>query len=82
MIWLNAEVGTGGGDVAGGADFTPTDAQLSTLHDLEAEMSAANAEFQQLLKSDLPAFNRTLGENNLAVVAMNVNPGTKSDGGN
>ncbi len=24
LIWLNAEVGTGGGDVAGGADFAPT----------------------------------------------------------
>ena len=27
LIWLNAEVGTGGGDVAGGADFAPTDTQ-------------------------------------------------------
>src|SRR5215472_6239595 len=24
LLWLNAEVGTGGGDVAGGADFAPT----------------------------------------------------------
>ena len=28
LMWLNAEVGTGGGDVAGGADFAPTEAQL------------------------------------------------------
>src|SRR5262249_6117299 len=31
LIWLNAEVGTGGGDVAGGADFAPTQAQLDNL---------------------------------------------------
>jgi hypothetical protein len=31
LIWLNAEVGTGGGDVAGGADFAPTDTQLELL---------------------------------------------------
>ena len=65
LIWLNAEVGTGAGDVAGGADFRPTDAQLVTLREQEAQMSAANAEFQKFLKNELPAFNQKLGENSL-----------------
>jgi hypothetical protein len=81
LIWLNAEVGTGGGDVAGGADFPPTDTQLATLHDIETEMSGATAELQKLLKEDLPAFNRVLGENNVALVAASSTE-SKSQGGN
>jgi hypothetical protein len=68
LIWLNAEVGTGGGDVAGGADFAPTDTQLDSLHTIETEMAGATAEFQKFLKDDLPAFNSTLGANNVALV--------------
>jgi len=68
LIWLNAEVGTGGGDMAGGADFPPTDTELDTLRTIETEMTEATSEFQKLLKDDLPAFNRVLGNNNVAVV--------------
>ena len=35
LMWLNAAVGTGGGDVAGGADFAPTDNQLELLKEYE-----------------------------------------------
>jgi len=68
LIWLNAEVGTGGGDVAGGADFAPTDTQLDSLHTMETEITSANAEYQKLLNDDLPAFNRFLAANNVAAV--------------
>jgi hypothetical protein len=68
LIWLNAEVGTGGGDMAGGADFAPTDAEMDTLQSIEAEMAGANADFQKLLKEDLPVFNRVLGDHNIALV--------------
>ncbi len=68
LIWLNAEVGTGGGDMAGGADFAPTDTQMDTLQSIEAEMASANTEFQKVLKEDLPAFNRVLGDHNIALV--------------
>ena len=76
LIWLNAEVGTGGGDMAGGADFAPTDAEMDTLQSIEAEMASSNAEFQKLLKEDLPAFNRVLGNNNVALVvaANSIDP--------
>jgi photosystem II stability/assembly factor-like uncharacterized protein len=60
LIWLNAEVGTGGGDVAGGADFAPTDTQLELLRGYEAEMTSAEAEYQKIRAEDLPAFNRSL----------------------
>ncbi len=69
LIWLNAEVGTGGSDVAGGADFTPTDTQLELLKGFESELSTVEAEYQKFLKEDLPTFNRSLGENNVPLVA-------------
>lgn len=57
LIWLSAEVGTGGGDVAGGAEFAPTDAQRTTLGVLEAELIAARAAFTRLMERDVKAFN-------------------------
>jgi hypothetical protein len=65
LMWLNAEVGTGGGDVAGGADFGPTEAQLETLKALEGEMAGADAQVREILQTDLPAFNQALTQANL-----------------
>jgi hypothetical protein len=76
LIWLNAEVGTGGGDVAGGADFAPTDTQLALLKTFGSEMASADADYQNLIKTDLPGFNRSLADSNLAplVDPVNTNP--------
>jgi hypothetical protein len=60
LIWLSGEVGTGAGDVAGGAEFRPTDAELVTLGQLEHELATAQAEFAVLLQSVVPAFNQTM----------------------
>jgi photosystem II stability/assembly factor-like uncharacterized protein len=60
LIWLNAEVGTGGGDVAGGADFAPTEAQLDSLKTLETDMSRVDSDFKEVLQHDLPPFNQAL----------------------
>ncbi len=68
LIWLNAEVGTGGADVAGGADFAPTDTQLELLQTFETEMAGADADYQKVMKEDLPALNRSLADSSLAVV--------------
>ena len=65
LIWLNAEVGTGGGDVAGGADFAPTEAQLESLKALEGERASVDVDLRQILQSDLPAFNQSLMHANL-----------------
>ena len=69
LIWLNAEVGTGGGDVAGGADFAPTEAQLDTLKTLEGEMSSVDAELKELLQHDLPALDQALERASIAPLA-------------
>jgi photosystem II stability/assembly factor-like uncharacterized protein len=60
LIWLSGEVGTGAGDVAGGAEFRPTDAELATLAQLERELGAAKADFEILLQTVVPAFNQTM----------------------
>jgi photosystem II stability/assembly factor-like uncharacterized protein len=72
LIWLNAEVGTGGGDVAGGADFAPTDTQLELLKTFESQMTDVDTEFRNFLKDDVPAFNRTLGD--FGALTLTVSP--------
>ncbi len=37
LIWINGEIGTGAGDVAGGADYKPTDASLEVLDGIEKD---------------------------------------------
>ncbi|HXO66228.1 MAG TPA: hypothetical protein VN882_16175 [Steroidobacteraceae bacterium] len=69
LIWLNAEVGTGGGDVAGSADFVPTAEQLDILQMLEGGVSGADADFHGILQHDLPAFNQSLERANLVPLA-------------
>jgi len=70
LMWLNAEVGTGGGDVAGGADFAPTEAQQESLKTLESELAQADAAFTEILQRDLPAFNQTLEHANLTPLVV------------
>jgi hypothetical protein len=65
LIWLNAEVGSGGGDVAGSADFAPTEAQLDSLKRLEAEVSGVTSDFKGVLEHDLPPFDQALERANL-----------------
>jgi photosystem II stability/assembly factor-like uncharacterized protein len=66
LIWLNAEVGTGGGDVAGSADFAPTATQLDLLNGFEAEASAADSDYRKILHDDVPSFDRALESANFA----------------
>jgi hypothetical protein len=68
LIWLNAEVGTGGGDVAGSADFAPTDAQLDSLKRFEAEAAGVEADYRKVLSTELPALNRVFEASQIAPV--------------
>ncbi len=69
LIWLNAEVGTGGGDVAGSADFAPRETQLDLLNSYEAEAAGADADYRKILQDDMPPFDRALESANLAPLA-------------
>ncbi len=68
LIWLNGEVGTGAGDVAGGADYGPTDTARSLLDMVEKDLAAAKAEYRTLMDKDVPAFNKSLVANGMTPV--------------
>jgi len=61
LIWLNGEVGPGAGDVAGGADFPPTDTSVGVLETIEKDLNGAKADYRRLMDQDVPAFNRAIG---------------------
>lgn len=60
LVWLSGEVGTGAGDVAGGAEFRPTDASVAVLETIEQELAATKAAFAAVVEKDVPAFNKTM----------------------
>jgi photosystem II stability/assembly factor-like uncharacterized protein len=60
LIWLSGEIGTGAGDVAGGAEFRPTDASLQVLSGIETDLQRAKTEFKAFNEKDLAALNQLL----------------------
>ena len=46
LIWLSGEIGTGAGDVAGGADYAPTETSRNLLEMIEKDLAAATAEYR------------------------------------
>jgi hypothetical protein len=68
LIWLNAEVGTGGGDVAGGVGYGPTDTAVTLLQMIEKDLAAAESDVRTLIEKDVPEFNRTLTERRITPI--------------
>ena len=58
LVWLAAEVGVGGGDVAGGAISRPTDASMELLSGLERQLAAARKDYDAFLRDYLASFNQ------------------------
>ena len=58
LVWQVAEIGSGGGDVAGGLAYRPTNAALSNFKDFQGQMATAQADFDKLMK-EVEAFNKT-----------------------
>jgi len=67
LIWLNGVIGTGAGDVQGGADYRPTDASLEILSMLEDQLKAADADYRTIVDSEVPAFNRANQRNGVVI---------------
>jgi hypothetical protein len=57
LVWLSGEIGSGAGDVAGGADYRPTAASLEVLSGIEQALAAARTSYASLIRTDIPAFN-------------------------
>ncbi|HEV2687922.1 MAG TPA: sialidase, partial [Bryobacteraceae bacterium] len=60
LIWLNGEIGTGGGDVAGSADYGPTETAIGLVFGLEKELEAVRAEYRNLMDKEIPVYNNSL----------------------
>ncbi|HWP99068.1 MAG TPA: hypothetical protein VNK92_01235, partial [Vicinamibacterales bacterium] len=70
LVWLNGVVGTGAGDVAGGADYRPTAAAVGWLEDIEKELAAARGAFNTLVEREIPAFNRAMAGRGLPPIGV------------
>jgi len=57
LVWLLAEVGGSGGDVAGGVGYRPTNAALNVYEDRLKELGAARNDFDKLMQ-EVAAFNK------------------------
>ncbi|MDE3152634.1 MAG: hypothetical protein KGL93_10355, partial [Gemmatimonadota bacterium] len=61
LIWLYAETGLGGGDVAGGANYKPTNTTHEVLQMIETDLNAGKKAYDDLMKNDLGDFNKLTG---------------------
>jgi hypothetical protein len=60
LLWFFGDVGPGASDVAGGAEYRPTDQAVQIFDMLDKELAAAKVAFDALLATDLPAFNKAM----------------------
>ena len=74
LIWLNGQVGTGAGDVAGGANWAPTAEELTELGEIEKDLATAKTNYNNLYDKELPGLNRSLSEHSISPLAMTVPP--------
>ncbi|MEW5981531.1 MAG: hypothetical protein AB1806_04090 [Acidobacteriota bacterium] len=58
LVWLSGVVGSGAGDVQGGADYRPTDSSLQVLEMIERDLAKAQADYAAIVQKEVPAFNR------------------------
>jgi len=58
LVWLLAEIGGSGGDVAGGVGYRPTNAAVAQYKERLVEMESARRDFDRLMK-EVEAFNKT-----------------------
>jgi hypothetical protein len=64
-LWLQAEVGTGGGDVAGNSDFAPTQPQLEVYELMARQMTEVQSALRALDEGALQDLDRTLRDKGL-----------------
>jgi photosystem II stability/assembly factor-like uncharacterized protein len=65
FVWLGAEVGSGGADVAGNPDFAPTRSETEVYNLLHGQLEKAQSEFNDFYSKELPAFNDAMGKKGL-----------------
>jgi hypothetical protein len=78
LLWLNGEVGTGAGDVAGAGDYGPTDTSPQLLAGIEKDLAQAEANYHELITKVVPAFNQTLASK--GIIPLAATPSTSVAG--
>ena len=68
FMWLEGEIGSGLGDVAGSGDYGPTETSLGLVLGLERELQAVAAEYKTLMEKDVPAYNGSLAGTGLTTL--------------
>ena len=66
LIWLNGEIGTGAGDVAGTGDYGPTETDTALVLDLERQLAAVKTQYTGIMDKDVPAYNQTVSPGGVA----------------
>jgi photosystem II stability/assembly factor-like uncharacterized protein len=68
LLWLQAEVGAGGADVSGNADFPPTQAEREVYELLSGRLAEVRKALDALHATALPAFNDAMRSRGFAQV--------------
>ena len=79
LLWLNGEIGSGAGDVAGGAGYRPTDTEYGLVRDIEQELAKGEKDYSNLMTNELPGFNRSLAEHHVTPIVAG-GAGSQSSG--
>jgi hypothetical protein len=74
LLWLQAEVGAGGADVSGGADFAPTRAELEVYDLLSGQLAQVRRGFEELYGTSIPAFNESMRAKGLVQLMTVLEP--------
>jgi hypothetical protein len=81
LIWTYQVIGQGGGDVAGSADYGPTQTAIGLVADFEKEIGEVQMLFQNLIDKELPAFNASIAGKGLAPLQATGAPPASVPGG-
>jgi hypothetical protein len=88
LIWLNAEIGGGGGDVSGTGDYGATETDTALVLEQERQLQAVQTEYKNLMDKDIPAYNQGITGTGLAPLKTTGAPpapvrmGGRGGGGN
>jgi len=65
FIWLNGEIGTGAGDVAGSGDWGQTETAIGLVLDLERQLQVVKGQYKTVMDKDIPAYNAQIRNSGL-----------------
>ena len=81
FVWLNGEIGSGAGDVAGSGDWGPTETGIGLVLDLEKQLQAVRTEYKSVMEKDVPVYNQSIAGSGLAPLKTTGAPLAPARGG-